>query len=679
MAKPTISLAYHANPGGGSARQGAKRIAARLAIAALGLVGFGAIAQTPPPMPPAHQPVVAPASAQQTPPPAVRVLDKADADAWLDGFFPYAIQRGDVAGAVVVVIKDGQILTQRGYGYADVKAHKPVDPETTLFRVGSVSKLFTWTAVMQMVEQKKLDLDADVNRYLDFSIPPYEGKPITLRNLMTHTPGFEESLRKLDQSGVAEPELGALLKSWTPHRIYAPGEVPAYSNYGAALAAYLVQRVSGEPFDDYVERHIFAPLALQHASFRQPLPAKLEPFMAQGYEVASKPAKPYEILNLAPAGSLAISGADMGRFLIAHLQDGGALLRPETARLMHTPGPSLLPRIDRMALGFYSQDQNGHRVIAHGGDLRFMHSNAWLFLDDHVGLFVSMNSVGHEGAVGPIRNMLIKQFADRYFPGPNPDGHVDPATARQHAAMMAGYYESSRRSQSSFLRTMALIGQQRVVPTKTGALRLIPDHGIGGGEREWTEIAPFLWRASDTGDLLEARVVDGKVERFGTNAVAISQPVSWAVSAGWLFPALKLAFAVALLTGLAWPAGAIARRLYQAPLPLVGRERLGYHLTRAVPLLAVLVAAGWAYALLAGFASFGLLNGDLDWLVLLLQIATPLVFLALLAVAGWNLWNAWTVQRGWFARLWAILLLFAAIMAWWAAIAFHLIGFGNAY
>src|SRR5947208_15260438 len=128
----------------------------------------------------------------QVPARAAHALTKEDVEAWLDGFTPYALQRADVAGAVVVVVKDGQVLLAKGYGYADVAARKPVDPERTLFRAGSVSKLFTWTAVMQLVEQGKLDLDADINGYLDFKIPPRNGKPITLRNLMTHTPGFDE-------------------------------------------------------------------------------------------------------------------------------------------------------------------------------------------------------------------------------------------------------------------------------------------------------------------------------------------------------------------------------------------------------------------------------------------------------------------------------------------------------
>ncbi|HTC91360.1 MAG TPA: serine hydrolase domain-containing protein, partial [Bryobacteraceae bacterium] len=122
-------------------------------------------------------------------------LTQSDADAWLDGFMPYTLESNDIAGATVVIVKDGQVLTQRGFGYADVAARKPVDPATTMFRAGSISKLFTWTAVMQLVEQHKIDLDADVNQYLDFKIPPYEGKPITMRNLMTHTPGFEEAFK----------------------------------------------------------------------------------------------------------------------------------------------------------------------------------------------------------------------------------------------------------------------------------------------------------------------------------------------------------------------------------------------------------------------------------------------------------------------------------------------------
>src|SRR2546430_294387 len=231
-------------------------------------------------------PTGAPETGAQTPEvPAsgAHPITKAAVEAWLDGFTPYALQRGDVAGAVVVVIKDGKVLLAKGYGYADAAARKPVDPERTLFRAGSVSKLFTWTAVMQLVEQGKLDLDKDVNTYLDFKIPPRNGKPVTLRNIMTHSPGFDEAIRALIIANPKDlPTLEAALKHWVPPRVTDAGSTPAYSNYGAGLAGYIVQRVSGMSFDDYLEQKIFAPLTMTYATFRQPLPERFQADMSKG-------------------------------------------------------------------------------------------------------------------------------------------------------------------------------------------------------------------------------------------------------------------------------------------------------------------------------------------------------------------------------------------------------------
>jgi CubicO group peptidase (beta-lactamase class C family) len=219
-------------------------------------------------------------------PPAAVTLTAADANGWLDGYLPYALKTGDIAGAVVAIVKDGQVLTARGYGYADVAAKKPVDPTLTLFRPGSVSKLFTWTAVMQLVEQGKIDLDADVNQYLDFKIPPRQGKPITMRNLMQHTAGFEEQAKGIITENTQAPGFETLLKAWVPQRVFAPGTTPAYSNYGASLAGYIVQRLSGESFDSYMEKHIFEPLEMKYSTFRQPVPPELAPLMSKGYRVA---------------------------------------------------------------------------------------------------------------------------------------------------------------------------------------------------------------------------------------------------------------------------------------------------------------------------------------------------------------------------------------------------------
>ena len=259
---------------------------------------------------------------------------------------------------------------------------------------------------MQLVEQGKLDLDADVNKYLDFEIPARDGKPVTLRNIMTHTAGFEEQIEGTD--GRRRPSrstpLGEHLKAWVPTRIFAPGSTPAYSNYATALAGYIVARVSG-----HVIRRLHRPAHLRAArhearDFRQPLPEQLEAAHVEGLCASPRePDKPFEIVGPAPAGSLSASGADMARFMIAHLQkgafgDASASCRQATAEQMHGTALTLLPRVHRMLLGFYEQNYNGRRIIGHGGDTQWFHSNLHLFLDDNVGLFVSVNSPGKEGA-----------------------------------------------------------------------------------------------------------------------------------------------------------------------------------------------------------------------------------------------------------------------------------------
>jgi CubicO group peptidase (beta-lactamase class C family) len=317
-------------------------------LLAASLLFVDALAQAPVTPPAAEAPAV-PVETAAPAAPAGPQLTRSDLEAWLDGFMPFAIERGDIPGAVVVVVKDGQVLLQKGYGYADVKKKQPVDPELTLFRPGSVSKLFTWTAVMQQVEGGKLDLDADVNQYLDFEIPPGPaGKPVRLRDVMTHTPGFEEAVKELIADDPARlVSIEESVKRWIPERIYEAGTMPAYSNYATALAGYMVERVSGQSFDDYIDQHVFAPLGMAHSSFRQPLPEALLAGMSKGYESGSDEPKPYELISMAPAGSLASTASDMARFMIAHLQNGAygeqRILAEATAKQMHGTPLTIIP------------------------------------------------------------------------------------------------------------------------------------------------------------------------------------------------------------------------------------------------------------------------------------------------------------------------------------------------
>lgn len=615
------------------------------------------------------------------------VLTREDAEAWLDGIMPYALANGDIAGAVVVVVKDGRILVQKGYGYADLEKRAPVDPENTLFRPGSVSKLFTWTAVMQLVSQGKLDLDADINTYLDFKIPQRDGKPITLRQVMTHTTGMEEQIRGLITSRLDEVvPLGDALKNWTPERIYAPGTTPAYSNYATALAGYIVERASGQPFYDYIDAQIFKPLGMKHSSFRQPLPATLLSGMSKGYERASSgEAKEYEFISLAPAGSLAATGSDMGRFMIAHLQDGAfgdaRILDAATAQQMHSTGQASIGPLNRMMLGFYETSVNGHRAISHGGDTQWFHSDLQLFLDDGIGLFVSMNSAGRDGATGHIRTALSRGFADRYLPGkPAAPQGVSKEEALLHASQMAGTYVSSRRADSSFVSLSNLLGPVKVIANDDGSLTVSAAIGYGGAPKKWREIAPYVWQDTTSTDRLAADVVEGKVTRFTLEPYApimvFQRLSSW--HAAYL-PLLIASLIVVLLTVVAWPVSALVRRYYGVPYRLSGVDARAHRLVRIGALLSLLATSA-ALALVASMLSaLEMTSPRSDVMINAMRLFATVALPVGAAFAVWNAWHVLRSQRRWLAKLWAVLLALACLFLLWLGFAQHVIGFGANY
>ena len=635
----------------------------------------------------AAEPPASPPAAAMTGASIGHSLDRADVESWLDGFMPYALERGDAAGSVVAVVKDGQVLLVKGYGFSDVAKRTPVDPERTLFRPGSTSKLFTWTAVMQLVEQGKLNLDHDVNEYLPFKLPARDDGPITLRNIMTHTAGFEEQIKELI---VEDPARLVPLKTYveraTPTRIFKAGSTPAYSNYATAVAGFIVEHVSGQSFDDYIDAHIFKPLGMQHATFRQPLPAALAPDMSQGYLLASQPSKPFEIVVAAPAGSLSASGADMARFMIAHLQDGEyggeRILGADTAKQMHSTALTMIPPLNRMLLGFYEQNYNGHRVIAHGGDTQYFHSDLFLFLDDHVGLYISTNSLGREGAAGAIREALFEQFTNRYFPAPKESGSVDAATALADAQTMAGYYDDSRRADRSFMTILGLIGTVRVDADKDGRIGVSIFKGINEAPRFYKEVKPFVWFDADSGWRLAAKVEDGKVARFSIDEVSpfmVFEPVPWWRSPGWMQPALIVAIVACLLTTLLWPVGAIVRRRYRVALGLTGRDAQVRLYARVSAVALTVVTCGWLTIVAVGLSHLTVLGPGLDPVLLLMHLLSIVVYIGGAAALVWAAYATWTAQRPWTARLWNSVLALSALTLLWAAWICHVMSFRTNY
>lgn len=652
-------------------------------MAAACLALFAGVAAAQQPRPSAPVPVAAATKAVPiTPAAGSERLTKADVDAWLDGFMPFALRNGDMAGAVVVVVKDGQVVTQRGFGYADMAKRTPVDPETTLFRPGSVSKLVTWTAVMQQVEAGRIDLDADINRYLDFKIPARNGKPITMRQMMTHTAGFEDRAKDISfYDADHKMSLGAYLKADIPNRIFEPGTTPAYSNYATTLAAYVVERVSGTPFDAYVEQRIFAPLGMAHSTFRQPVPAPLAPMVATGYRKGSdKPIK-FEIIGPGPAGGLSATGADMGRFMIAHLQDGaygeGRIMQAATAQTMHQTALTILPRLNRMELGFFETNLNGRQIIGHLGDIQGFHTALHLFPAEKTGIYVSLNAGGRQGAASAIRGGLLLDFANRYFPGPPlSTARVDAKTTAQHAAMMAGLWQGSRRVDTGFMVALGVIGQTKVSVGPKGEL-VIPDlKDAGGAARKWVEIEPFVWREVNGQEKLSAQVVDGRVVRWSVDSVSpftVFDRVPAAVSSAWLMPAVYVSLGVLALTFLQWPAAAVIRRRFRADAPVTGGARWVNRGTKLISGLVLVTLIAWMLTATGMMKDFSQLTSVSDGKLWTLHIVGLVVFVAAILISAVNLVLTWRGKRGWTARVWSILLLLSTLLVLYMAHVFGLL------
>lgn len=572
-------------------------------------------------------------------------LGPLDLEAYVDGLVPPAIARGGLAGAVVVVVKDGQVLLSKGYGYADVERRKPMDPARTLLRPGSISTLFTWTAVMQLAERGKLDLDADVNTYLDFKIRDYYGQPITLRHLMTHSAGFEDSGK---HRFAADPsrllKLGDYLKAVQPRRIYAPGTVPAYSNYGAALAGYIVERVAGQSFDDYVEEHVFEPLRMRHSSFRQPLPKGLAGEMAQSYVAAGAVPVPFELVNPAPAGGLSSTGEDMAHFMLAQLDQGrygsDAIVQPHTLQSMQATALRPIPGLDAMTLGFFRRDERGPLLIGHDGATEAFQSSLTLLPAHRLGVFVSADGPARAGRA--LHRDLVDGVIQRYYPSPASDTPTLP-TAYLHGEQVRGRYENSRGSASNFLAIARLFGSATVVLNDDDTIGVSSLRTGDGRIKRWREIEPYVWREVGGDGRLAAKMSDNEVIAIGSDdlpAATWLQPVPGWRSPGWMLPLLFAALGVQALALCLWPVAAIVRYQTQRRLRLDGRERDLRLLTMLGLIANLSLAALWWWVLARAEVSARALDGGLDGWIRLAQLlgllSVPIAIVACLnARAAW--------------------------------------------
>jgi CubicO group peptidase (beta-lactamase class C family) len=577
---------------------------------------------------------------------AAHTLDRIDLETWLDGMVPYALKAGDMAGAVVVVVKDGTVLLQKGFGFADVSRKIPMDPEQTMIRIGSTSKLFAWTAVMQLVEKGQLDLDRNINDYLDFTIPNDFGKPVTLRDLMNHRGGFEEGLKDIlwtNPQGV--PSTEAYLKGHQRPMLFAPGAVPAYSNYGAALAGYIVERISKEPYERYIERHILVPLGMTHTSFDQPLPERFAAAVSKGYRLASAPPGPYELIVTRPAGSGTTTVADMSHFMIAHLQDGhfgdAEILQVDTAQRMHSPSQAAPPGFATMAHGFFREIHNGRTVIGHGGDTIYFHNEFNLLPTERVGIEFAFNSRGRGDAVYLAREALFDGFMDRYFPAATAAEPAALPTALADAQTIAGRYESSRRIEHGFLSLFYVLQQSVIAANPDGT---ISAPGLFTPEPQiYREIGPQLWRRVGGPQLLLLQTVGGvKTVIDSTDPTSVLQAVPLKRSSTLNLSVLIVASLILLWTLLAWLLSPWLRAPKNVPEDLVPQvKRLRLWLRAAAAYDAVYLLCWFMVLRPTLDLDLDFYSSGLDPVIGTLEAAGLLAIAA--AVLG--IWSAWRLSR----------------------------------
>ena len=588
------------------------------------------------------------AFAQHAATPAIHEITDADLAAFVGPLIKHQLTRLKVAGAVVVVVKNGSTLFARGYGYADVESRRPMTADKTLVRPGSISKLFTGIAVMQLVEQGKLDLDRDVNDYLDFRIPtPDGGVPVTLRRLMTHRAGFEEHAKDLFSSNRELEPLGHWLARSLPRRLFPAGDVPAYSNYGMALVGYVVERVTGGPFADYVAEHVLWPLGMTQSTFRQPLPDALAPLMAKSYRRSDEPPWPFfETITPSPAGALSATGLDMGRFMIALLQggvlDGAILLKEQSlARMM---APEITSPAGNMGLVFYETRLAGARFVGHEGGTMSFHSYLLLSPENGLGIFVSYD--GGAAALAPA--VLLERFAQRYLPAQPQVGRSIEARL-EDADAVAGVYQVSRRADSTIVRLSALTSQIWVRTGQGGTLTMYGGPFGAGQSFHGTGKRRFRGPKGNEAAFDEA---PGQAMRLNYGPPVLQwQRVPLYLDFRFVAPAIIASLAIGILTLIAWPIAAILRWRRGRRWSKCAWAQRCHLAVRLVLALQILVVAAAATLFVSGTTNLTILSDALDPALVVLYACAWLGVLGGFS-APWVAWRFWRKPiGGWWTQL----------------------------
>lgn len=428
-------------------------------------------------------------------------LNADEVEAFVDGFIEREMKERRLPGALIVVIEDTRTVFSKGYGYANLETKMPWDAETVTFQAGSISKVMTATAAMKIAEEGRLDIYADVNRYLKgMRVPETFAEPVTMHHLLTHTAGFDEQYIGMHaRPKAALTPLGEYLAENMPGRVMPVGRVMSYNDHTFSLAGYVVECVAEMPFEDYCEQALFQPLGMQKTTFDAP-EAWLE-HMAVGYSRVDGEyvAYPHDYLNVGPAAGLISTGEDMARFLKAML-NGGALggtrvLSEESVERLTTTQFRHHEALPGMAYGWEEVTYRGHRLLQKPGGMPGINSNMYLLPKLDVALFITHNLEARTNYDA------LYAFLDEFYPGDEPQPVEAMAGAAERTGMYAGSYRHTRYSHDTLAKLITLMEQVKVEATGEGSLQM-----FGG---EYVEVEPGLFKTRDGKGTVAFRVPEG--------------------------------------------------------------------------------------------------------------------------------------------------------------------------
>lgn len=620
----------------------------------------------------------------------------AELEAFLDSYLAEQMAAHHIPGAVITVVKDGEVFLSKGYGYADLEAQIPYDPNETLLTTASIGKAFTAVGLLQLAEQGKIDLHESVTPYLGpVTLPQNQTEPLTFHHLLTHTDGFEA--RMIGSAALMEANLeplADLLNEYMPAQPYAPGQYLTYGNFAANLAGHLTAEIAGRPFEQVMAENILQPLGMTDSTFDQHLSQEAMARLATGYEFADEkyvPA-PFFYIRYAPEGGLRTTANDISRFMLALLNGGtngnGRILNETTTAMMFTPQFRPQPNMAGISYGLFEHLENGRQLFLRDGDGVGTRSRMVLFPDEAMGFFISYNS-GDSG----LRLDLVSAILDRYYPAETAVPEPLPGYEAR-ADRFTGSYRPLQADATTFGKSMYFFSQQLEITTDGSGLLTLTTTGMGGeassvmggfeGSSQWVEVSPLFFEQVDgKGHIAFAEDGNGRITQLfsGQGYHSTFGKLAWYESQSFQIIMLEVAalliISMVMMAFVGWPVGLLINKLRGRSSSIIWSEvtaRLWAAFVSGILALFIFRAIGVLYAIdtIGGLPNFVWGVSD-EMMAALNAITLPaLMALTLPFITIWAWVKGWWKRNG---RIHYTLVTLATLSIIWWAWYWQLLGF----